>query len=174
MVHDVTSGDSDVRLLTGLKTNVQLYAVAFSPDGRWLAVAGTDRVVSLFDTTNWQLVARLESHLGYIKDIAWSPDGGTLATASGDGTVRLWSTSPLAERTAAAHAAAHAAAALREQQHPWVAGLFDLHDDPYAVADAVRAETSRDDDERHAALRVVRELADVWWAAREDRSAEER
>jgi len=168
VIHDVTTGDSVIELLTGQETNVLLYAVAFSPDGRRLAVGGTDRVVSLFDTSNWQLIARLKGHRSYVKDIAWSPDGATLATASGDGTVRLWSSIPVGERTVAARAAA----ARRVQQRPWVEGLFDQLDDPHAVAEAVRADASLDDDERHAALRVVRELADAWWASRDDGSAD--
>jgi len=159
VIHDVSSGDSVVELLTGSGPGLMLYAVAFSPDGRRLAVAGTDRVVSLFDTSNWKLVTQLAGHRGYIKDIAWSPDGATLASAGGDGSVRLWSTRSLAERSAAAYAAA----ARREQQRPWVAGLFAELDDPHGVAAQVRAATDLDDDQRHAALSVVRELANEWW-----------
>jgi len=54
---------------------------------------------------------------------------------------------------------------------PWVTGLFEKLDDPFAVAESVRADTSLDDDERHAALRVVRELSNAWWAAREHEPA---
>lgn len=168
VVHDVGSGDSVVELLTGLETEETFYAVAFSPDGRRLAVGGTDRVVSLFDTASWKLVARLEGHIGYIKDIAWSPDGATIATAGGDGIVRLWHTSPIAARTASAHAAAKS----REQQRTSIAALFDYHDDPHAVEDRVRADTSLSDDERHAALLVVRELANAWWSAQDDGAGE--
>jgi predicted Ser/Thr protein kinase len=164
VVHDVSTGDAVIELLTGHELKTLSYAVAFSPDGRRLAVAGTDRVVSLFDTSDWELITRLEGHTSYIKDLAWSPDGATLATAGGDGTVRLWHSRPIAERTATAQAAADR----REQQRPSVEALFEQLDDPHAVADAVRADASRDDDERHAALRVVRELADAWWAERED------
>ena len=166
LVHDVDSGVPVVELLSGTRAEELHYAVAFSPDGRRLAVAGTDRVVNLFETTSWELVTRLEGHHAYIKDVAWSPDGATLATASGDGTVRLWHTRPLADRSAAAHAAV----ARREQQRPSIVALFEQLDDPHEVAAAVRADDSLNDDERHAALRVVRELANAWWAAREDES----
>jgi WD40 repeat protein/predicted Ser/Thr protein kinase len=159
VVHDSASGAQVVQLLADLPTRPVFYAVAFSPDGTRLATGGTDRVVSVFDTSDWTLVSELEGHRSYIKDIAWSPDGATLASAGGDGTVRLWHTRTLARRTAAAHAAAMR----REQQRPAVAALFEQLDDPHAVAGAVRADDSLDDDARHAALRCVRELADVWW-----------
>jgi WD40 repeat protein len=64
--------------------------VAFSPDGRTLASAGTDRTVRLWDPVTGQPTATLFGHTEIVFSVAFSPDGHTLATGSMDGTVRLW------------------------------------------------------------------------------------
>jgi WD40 repeat protein/uncharacterized caspase-like protein len=64
-------------------------AAAFSPDGKWLAVANLNRQVKL-----WDLVSGTETGRFGVADfpltaLAFSPDGATLAGA-GAGRVRLW------------------------------------------------------------------------------------
>lgn len=67
-------------------------AMAFSPDGARLAVAGFDRRVRVFDvSTRRQVGAPLPIAVGGFTDaLAFSPDGGTLAVSAADHTVRLW------------------------------------------------------------------------------------
>jgi WD40 repeat protein len=65
-------------------------SVAFSPDGRTLVSAGTDRTVPLWDPATGQPTATLFGHTEIVFSVAFSPDGHTLATGSMDGTVRLW------------------------------------------------------------------------------------
>ncbi|MEU2791278.1 helix-turn-helix domain-containing protein [Streptomyces sp. NPDC007100] len=65
-------------------------AVAFSPDSTTLAVGGTDRTVTLYDTRRMAVTGRLGGHNDDINALAFSPDGNTLASASGDGSARLW------------------------------------------------------------------------------------
>ena len=65
-----------------------LSAVAYSPDGRLLALAG-DGVV-LRETDTGRVVARFKQPAKGVKAIAFSPDGKTLATAATDRKLRLW------------------------------------------------------------------------------------
>lgn len=67
--------------------------VAFSPLGHWLATAGQDEAVKLWDVTNInhpQPVATLNGHSWGVADVAFSPDGKTLATAGRDTVTLLW------------------------------------------------------------------------------------
>jgi WD40 repeat protein/serine/threonine protein kinase len=66
-------------------------AVAISPDGKWLAIAGKDGTARL-----WNVSTHRESvcvrHEGSINAVTISRDGQWLATASSDGTACLWNT----------------------------------------------------------------------------------
>jgi WD40 repeat protein/serine/threonine protein kinase len=67
-----------------------VYTVAFSPDGRWFATGGWDRVIRLWDAATAQQVAVLRGHIDYVASLAFSPDSTKLASQSADETVRLW------------------------------------------------------------------------------------
>jgi WD40 repeat protein/beta-lactamase regulating signal transducer with metallopeptidase domain len=65
-------------------------ALAYSPDGSVLAVAGDDGVVLVRDVASGRVIARLEGHGDAVSCLAFSPDGRALATGSYDRTIKLW------------------------------------------------------------------------------------
>jgi serine/threonine protein kinase len=64
-------------------------ALAFSPDGRWLAASGGAQA-HLWDWQSGREVAVLTGQAGRVTTIQFSPDGKQLLTASLDGTAKLW------------------------------------------------------------------------------------
>jgi WD40 repeat protein len=137
------------RVLTG--HTFEVFAVAFHPDGTRLATGGRDGAVWLWDLKRGEEVARLPGHITYIWSLAFSPDGTTLVSGSGDSTVRLWDTAPLKKR----NDARRAAEALKPDAERLVERLWREKKAPAAVVDALRADRSLSEAQRHAALRVV-------------------
>ena len=64
-------------------------ALAFSPDGRWLAGGSLDGVVRLWSAASGELALELRGHQGKVDPVAFGADG-RLFTGSHDGTVRVW------------------------------------------------------------------------------------
>jgi WD40 repeat protein len=65
-------------------------SLAFSPDGRWLAMAGNRGSVVVWDTRRWEVqMEEQDPSAGAEGWVAFTPDGARLAVARG-GQVQLW------------------------------------------------------------------------------------
>lgn len=66
-------------------------AVAYSPDGRWIATAGCQKEVKIWDAETSALLFRLRGHADYPCSVAFSADGLKLVSAGGsDKSVIVW------------------------------------------------------------------------------------
>jgi WD40 repeat protein len=86
-------------LLPNLRGNfATLAAIAYSPDGKFLAGAGmsempANNAVIVWDANSGRQVRTMRGHKGYLYQVAYRPDGKVLASAGADRSVRLWDAS---------------------------------------------------------------------------------
>ena len=106
-IGDVVSG----KTIRTLAVPAVVHAVAWSPDGRWIAVGAADHAVRIFDAATGALRHERRDHAAAVYALEFSPDSTRLASGSDDTTVRIWDV-----------AAGAPVARLRGQHDP----IFDL------------------------------------------------
>lgn len=67
------------------------YALAVTPDGKFIATGAYDQKIRLWDAATGKEIALLKGHNGAVNCLSFRPDGKVLASASADRTVKLWS-----------------------------------------------------------------------------------
>ena len=75
------------------ETNISVFGVAFSPEGKMLATA-VGPLIHLHDLPSARKRATLKGHHAAVHSLAHSPAAPLLASAGMDGTIKLWSTEP--------------------------------------------------------------------------------
>jgi WD40 repeat protein len=89
---------------TGHDASVDLQALAWSPDGKYLASGGTDQIVSVWGARTGEQLAVYRGHVNQqpvpesaypyaITALAWSPDSARIASSALHGPVHIWSLS---------------------------------------------------------------------------------
>lgn len=73
-----------------LGVDYTVYSLAFSPDGRFLATAGDDGIIHIWEITTGEELMMLKGHKGAIQTVTFSPDGKLLASGGSDCTIRIW------------------------------------------------------------------------------------
>jgi WD40 repeat protein len=133
-------------------------SVAFSHDGRLLAVGHYGGTVALVSTTDWKLTGRrLAGHRERVTQVEFSPGDRMLLTASADGTARLWDVArrrPVGTALPIRPDSYVAATFSRSGSH-----LFTVPAEGRAVRWDVRPETWK----RHACLVGGRDLTRTEW-----------
>jgi WD40 repeat protein/DNA replication protein DnaC len=89
-LHQVNCAYSDLSHCSFYEPFGGIHAVAFSPDGQFLAAGGTNGEIQLWRVANRQKVLTLSGHCGWIWSIAFSSQQNLLASGSADQTIRLW------------------------------------------------------------------------------------
>jgi eukaryotic-like serine/threonine-protein kinase len=96
-IYDVLAGRQTVHLdrtevtNRGVRVGIpRFHDMAFSEDGRRLAVAADFPAVSVWDTDTGRVVVKLRTQTNKVMEVAFHPRGDRLLTAAPDGTVHQW------------------------------------------------------------------------------------
>lgn len=65
-------------------------AITVSPDGKWLAAAGVDNTIRVYQTADGQVTKTFAGHAAPVTGVEFTADGTKLFSASKDKTVRAW------------------------------------------------------------------------------------
>jgi hypothetical protein len=90
-VHDAQTGIG-LEVISGPGTG---YCLAFSPDGKQLAVGGLQGIpngrIWIYDTATSALLRELKAERQTVEDLAYTADGSQLISSGTDGAIRRWS-----------------------------------------------------------------------------------
>ena len=90
--------DRSGRLRARAPGRPEYFAVAFSPDGRYLVTGGANGTVDVWDADDGRRIGPLGTHDRPVRGLVFSPDGRRLASAGADGEVKLWDATRLGEK----------------------------------------------------------------------------
>lgn len=84
----------DMDRLAAMGAPAPAAAMAFTPDGAWLAIGSDGGVLRVVDGATGKLRAERKLAEGAVKQVAWSPDGGTLYVGEQSPDANLYALDP--------------------------------------------------------------------------------
>lgn len=88
LVRNISNGRFEKEIYTSFGS---IADVAFSPNGKYLAISGDSRRIDLWDLDKWEFKGSLAGGTGSGPcSLAWSPPGNFLASACSDKIIRIW------------------------------------------------------------------------------------
>ncbi len=72
-----------------VQTSFPVTALAFSPNGKLLALGHVNGNISVWNSSDWSLVRRMEGHRNPVRAVSFSPDSARLASGASD-SVKIW------------------------------------------------------------------------------------
>jgi WD40 repeat protein len=90
---DVWDTNTGNRVFTLRGHAATLSSVAFSPDGKRLAISGFDRSIGIWDVAKRKQSITIKGHADAVWNVAFSPDGKSLVSSSRDSTIKVWDAS---------------------------------------------------------------------------------
>lgn len=92
-LHDVNFQNADLAKSVFAETFGGVLSIAFTPNGKLLAMGDTNGEIRLYQVTDGKQVLAFQGHTNWVPSLAFNPDGSILASSSSDHTVKLWNAS---------------------------------------------------------------------------------
>ncbi|MEA5509510.1 WD40 repeat domain-containing protein [Crocosphaera sp. UHCC 0190] len=86
-IWDLNTGQE---LLTVKAAELNLNAIAVSPNNQWVATANKEGTISLIDITQGKIIGTLKGHKGWVTSVMFSDDGRYLYSGAEDKIVKIW------------------------------------------------------------------------------------
>lgn len=89
-VHDLANLDRKPKKVTNPAKRKHFGGFALHPSGKWLAAAGLDGAVTLWDTATWTVARAWVWDAGQARSVCFSADGTLAAAGTDSGKVVVW------------------------------------------------------------------------------------